>query len=40
MNALPNPSLHPMCYGWLRQPTPAGERKRWASGESNAQRRG
>jgi hypothetical protein len=25
---LPNPSLHPTCYGWLRQPTQAGELKR------------
>src|SRR5687768_11763404 len=24
----PNPSLHPTCYGWLRQPSPAGELKR------------
>jgi hypothetical protein len=24
----PNPSLHPTCYGWLRQPTQAGELKR------------
>jgi hypothetical protein len=24
----PNPSLHPMCYGWLRQPPHAGELKR------------
>jgi hypothetical protein len=26
--AQPNPSLHPTCYGWLRQPTQAGELKR------------
>jgi len=25
---LPNLSLHPTCYGWLRQPPPAGELKR------------
>ena len=25
-----NPSLHPTCYGWLRQPSPAGELQRWA----------
>ena len=24
-SVLPNPSLHPTCYGWLRQPPPAGE---------------
>ena len=24
----PNPSLHPTCYGWLRQPSPAGELQR------------
>jgi len=23
-----NPSLHPTCYGWLRQPPQAGELKR------------
>jgi hypothetical protein len=23
-----NPSLHPTCYGWLRQPSHAGELKR------------
>jgi len=23
-----NPSLHPTCYGWLRQPPPAGELQR------------
>jgi len=26
--ATPNPSLHPTCYGWLRQPSHAGELKR------------
>jgi len=25
----PNPSFHPTCYGWLRQPAHAGELKRW-----------
>ena len=25
---LPNPSLQPTCYGWLRQPTQAAELKR------------
>ena len=27
-NVRPNPSLHPTCYGWLRQPPPAGELQR------------
>lgn len=27
---MPNPSLHPTCYGWLRQHPHAGELKRWA----------
>jgi hypothetical protein len=27
----PNPSFHPMCYGWLRQSSRAGELKRRAS---------
>jgi hypothetical protein len=25
---LPNPSLQPTCYGWLRQPAQAAELKR------------
>jgi hypothetical protein len=28
MMRLPNPSLQPTCYGWLRQPTQAAELKR------------
>lgn len=27
----PNPSFHPTCYGWLSEPTPPGELRRWAS---------
>ena len=27
---VPNPSLQPTCYGWLRQPAQAAELKRWA----------
>jgi len=28
LKVLPNPSFQPTCYGWLRQPPPAGELKR------------
>ena len=28
--AMPNPSLHPTCYGWLRQPPQADELKSYA----------
>lgn len=30
LKAMPNPSLQPTCYGWLRQPSQAAEFKRWA----------
>jgi hypothetical protein len=30
-NQRANPSLHPPCYRWLRQHSPAGELQRWAS---------
>ena len=28
---MPNPSLHPTCYGWLRQPPLASELERYTS---------
>ena len=31
----PNPSFHPTCHGWLRQPARAGELKRLASQEGS-----
>jgi len=30
-----NPSLQPTCYGWLRQPPPAAELKRWVAGKGD-----
>ena len=32
----PNPSLHPTCCGWLRQPGPAGELQRYADTDDEA----